>query len=79
MRERMQRRRKAKRNRAHGLEKSQVLRFLIDVEDGSVQSRHTACIHINCVVFSLPGHNCVGDLMQHSSPSSSLFLESKQE
>ena len=36
MRERMQRRRKAKRNRAHGLEKPQVLRGLIDVEDDSV-------------------------------------------
>ena len=37
-RERMQRRRKKKKSRAeaHGLEKPQVLRGLIDVEDGSV-------------------------------------------
>ena len=37
-RERMQRRRKKKKSRAeaHGLEKLQVLRGLIDVEDGSV-------------------------------------------
>jgi hypothetical protein len=37
-RKRMQRRRKKKKCRAeaHGLEKSQVLRGLIDVEDGSV-------------------------------------------
>jgi hypothetical protein len=52
-RERMQRRRKMKKSRAeaHGLEKSQVLRGLMDVEDEcsgrSAQSRHTACIHIN--------------------------------
>jgi hypothetical protein len=30
----------------------------------SAQSRHTVCIHINCVVFSLPGHICIGDLPQ---------------
>ena len=37
-RERMQRRRKKKKSRAeaHGLEKLQVLRYLIDVEDGNV-------------------------------------------
>ena len=37
-RERTQRRRKKKKSRgeAHGLEKQQVLRGLIDVEDGSV-------------------------------------------
>ena len=37
-REKMQRRRKKKKSRAeaHGLEKPQVLRGLIDVEDGSV-------------------------------------------
>jgi hypothetical protein len=51
-RERMQRRKKKKSGEeAHSLEKSQVLRGLIDVEDGSVvvelNHRLTACIHIN--------------------------------
>jgi hypothetical protein len=50
MRERTQRRRKKKsRAEAHGLEKLQVLRGLIDVEDGriAVESRHTTFIHID--------------------------------
>jgi hypothetical protein len=52
----MQRRKKKKKSRAeaHGLEKLQVLRGLIDVEDGSVAidlSNLGACIPINCVVF----------------------------
>ena len=67
-RERMQRRRKKKKSRAeaHGLEKLQVLRGLIDVEDGSsgrsAQSRRTRSNHINCVVFSLLGHIWVGEI-----------------
>jgi hypothetical protein len=61
-RERMQRRRKKKsRAEAHGLEKLIVLRGLISCgrwlyRGRSAQSRRTACNHINCVVFSLPGH-----------------------
>jgi hypothetical protein len=58
----MQRRRRKKKSRAEarGLEKPQVLRGLIDGEDGSVVGDlpnlgATACIHIHCVVFSLPG------------------------
>jgi hypothetical protein len=31
----------------------------------SAQSRRTACIHINLVMFSLPGHIWVGELPQH--------------
>jgi hypothetical protein len=33
----------------------------------SDQCRRTACIHINKVVFSLPGLIWVGDLLQHLS------------
>jgi hypothetical protein len=57
-REKMQRRRKKKkksRAEAHGLEKPQVLRGLINC-GRSVQSRHIASNHINCVVLSLLGH-----------------------
>jgi hypothetical protein len=57
-REKTQRRKKRSGAEVHGLKKQQVLRGLIDVEDGSVgeDSRCTACIHINCALFSLPGH-----------------------
>jgi hypothetical protein len=52
---------------AAGLEKPQVLRGLLYGEDGcsgrSAQSRHSACVHINSVVFSLLGHIWVGDLL----------------
>ena len=54
-RERIQRRRKTKKSgaEAHGPEKLQVHRGLMDGEDGrvsssrSAQSRCTACVHIN--------------------------------
>ena len=62
-RERTQRKRKKEKSRAgaHGLEKPQVLRGLIscgrwECSGRSVESRRAACNHINCVVFSLPGH-----------------------
>ena len=66
------RRRKKSRAEAHGLEKLQVLRFLMDIEEGrvnssiSTQSRGPACVHINSVVFSLLGPVWVGDLLQPS-------------
>jgi hypothetical protein len=65
--ERTQRRKKKKKSKTeeHGLEKLQVIRGLIDVEDGrSAQSRHTG-IHINCAVFSLSVHIWVEDLLKH--------------
>jgi hypothetical protein len=42
---------------AHGLEKPQVLRGLIDVIDGNVvvDLPNLGTQHINCAVFSLPG------------------------
>jgi hypothetical protein len=56
----MQRRRKKKSGaEVHGLEKLQVLRGLLAVEDGSVavsaQSRRAACHHITVLCFHCPG------------------------
>ena len=80
----MQRRRSKKsRAEAHGLEKPQVLRGLIDVEDGSVavdlpnlgaQLVFIFCIHTNCIVFSLHRLIWVGDLPQHIPPK---FINAK--
>ena len=70
-RERTQRRRKKKsRAEAHGLEKLQVLRGLIDVEDGSVAvglpNLGTQHVFILSSVF-IAGAYLGGDLLQHVS------------
>ena len=60
-RERTQRRRKKKKSRgeAHGLQKQQVLRGLIDVEDGSVAvdlsslgTQHVITLTVDCLSLS---------------------------
>ena len=91
-RERMQRRRKKKsRAKAHGLEKPQVLRGLIDVEDGSVVvdlpnlgTQHVIILTVLC--FHCRGAAYLGgDLLQHSGSVSTRltrgyisFIENKQ-
>ena len=78
-RERTQRRRKKKKSRAeaHGLEKLQVLRGLIDVEDGSVAvdlpnlgTQHVIILTVfcfHCLAYS------GGDLLQQDSITSSML------
>jgi hypothetical protein len=73
MGERIQRRRKKKiRAEAHGLEKPQVIRGLIDVKDGSaaVDMSNLGAQHVFILIelcFLLLGHVWVGDLPQQSS------------
>jgi hypothetical protein len=68
-RERMQRRRKKKKSRAEarGLENSQVIRGLLDVEDGSVVvdlpnlgAQHVFILIVLC--FHFMGHICDGEI-----------------
>ena len=73
-RERRKRRRKKKKSgaEAHGLEKLQVLRGLIDVEDGSVvvDLPNLGAQHVFILIelFSLPRLIWVGDLPQPYHP-----------
>ena len=66
---------------ARGLEKLHVLRDLIDVEDGSVAvdlpNLGAGCNHTNCAVFSLLGHNWVGEIYSDKEAlvPTSAFLE----
>ena len=58
-----------KKNGAHGLEKLQVLRGLIDGEDGSIavdlpNLGAQLVFILTELCFHLPGHIWVGDLMQ---------------
>ena len=75
-REKMQRRRRRKKKKsraeAHGLEKPQVIRGLIDVKDGSaaVDMSNLGAQHVFILIelcFLLLGHVWVGDLPQQSS------------
>jgi hypothetical protein len=70
-RKRMQRRRKKSGTEVHGLEKLEVLRGHIDVENGSVVvdlpnlgTKHVFILIVSC--FHCRGHIWVRDILQHA-------------